>query len=155
MQIFIKTLSGKNITLDVDAQSTIISLKEKIQHREGVPSDEQRLVYAGKQLEDTLTLAEGDVISLATLHLSLSLEGGAKKRKKKQYTKPKKLKHKRKKVKMMVLKYYKVDENNNVVRLRDECKNIKCQAATFLARHKDRSYCGKCHAMKFTAPRPQ
>ncbi|KAG9334189.1 hypothetical protein JZ751_008548, partial [Albula glossodonta] len=80
----------------------------------------------------------------STLHLVLRLRGGAKKRKKKSYTTPKKNKHKRKKVKLAVLKYYKVDENGKIHRLRRECPADECGAGVFMASHFDRHYCGKC-----------
>uniref|UniRef100_A0A5F4VUA8 Small ribosomal subunit protein eS31 domain-containing protein n=1 Tax=Callithrix jacchus TaxID=9483 RepID=A0A5F4VUA8_CALJA len=66
------------------------------------------------------------------------------KRKKKSYTTPKKNKHKRKKVKLAVLKYYKVDENGKISRLRRECPSDECGAGVFMASHFDRHYCGKC-----------
>merc|ERR1712157_458888 len=72
-------------------------------------------------------------------------EGAGKKRKKKTYTKPKKIKHKRKKVKLAVLKFYKVDGNNKVTRLRRECPNEICGPGVFMAMHFNRYYCGKCH----------
>ena len=75
----------------------------------------------------------------------LRLRGGGKKRKKKVYTTPKKIKHKRKKVKTAVLKYYKVDGNGAVTRLRRECPADTCGAGIFMASHEDRQYCGRCH----------
>merc|ERR1712025_995136 len=86
-----------------------------------------------------------DLEDESTLFMSLELDGGAKKRKKKTYTKPKKIKHKRKKVKLAVLKFYKVDANNKVTRLRRECPNENCGPGVFMAMHFNRYYCGKCH----------
>ncbi|KAL0144839.1 ribosomal protein S27a-domain-containing protein [Mucor lusitanicus] len=138
MQLFVKSLAGNTLALEVTSSTSVEQVKSMIAAREGIDADFQCLSFAGKSLQDAEALALYGVQDNSTLHLNAELLGG-------DLHHPKKIKHKRTKVKMAILKMYKVDESGKITRLRRECPNATCGAGVFMAKHKDRQYCGKCH----------
>ena len=144
MQLFAKTLNGKTVVLNVEANASVESVQAQV--AEGCT--DARLMFAGKQLEEGSSLAEYGIQKESTVHVVLGLAGGkGKKKKKKDFKKPKKNSHRHKNVPMRVLKFYKIEGDGadvKVTHTRMECPHPDCGAGVFMAEHKDRQTCGKC-----------
>lgn len=141
--LFTLLCADRTQVLELGSQATVADVKAAIEARQGIPAEDQRVLFGGRQLDEEAILASCGVSDDSQLYVSLRLLGGGKKRKKKVYTKPKKQKHKHKKVQLRVLKFYKVDDSGKVQRLRKVCP--ECGPGIFMATHFDRVYCGKCH----------
>ncbi|CAH8493427.1 unnamed protein product [Heterobilharzia americana] len=144
MRLVVRSHLANSLVVSANLNDSVGSLKNKISSATGIPPSSQCIYHNGTLLRDGDLLEEIDIYDLDNIDVNCELRGGGKKRKKKAYTTPKKIKHKRKKVKLATLKYYKVDSNGKVTRLRRECPSEKCGAGVFMASHFDREYCGKC-----------
>ena len=136
MHIFVKTLTGKSLKLNVEPTCEISEINNQIESLMGVPSEEQILINNGNRLSGNLI--DSGLTEESQIYMVVDIDGGKKKKKKKVVAKKKK-KHVHKKVKLAVLKYYKVD-GDKVVRLKQQTNY-----GTFLADHANRLYCGRTH----------
>ena len=143
MQLFVKTFSGKTRTVEISHDDSVATLRARI------GAENASLFYGGRCLEDGETIGDYRIGTESTIDIVVPLEGGkGKKKKKRVFTKPKKNAHRHKNVPMRVLKYYKVEgdgDNVKVTHQRMECPHPNCGAGIFMAAHKDRQTCGKCH----------
>ncbi|KAF1755440.1 hypothetical protein GCK72_022009 [Caenorhabditis remanei] len=76
MLVKVKTLTGKEIELDIEGNDRVERIKEKVEEKEGIPPPQQRLIFAGKQMNDDKTAADYKVVGGSVLHLVLALRGG-------------------------------------------------------------------------------
>lgn len=76
MQVFVKTFSGKTLTMEVEPDESIESVKNKLQDKEGIPPNQQRILFGGKQLDARKTISDYDIENESTMHLVLRLRGG-------------------------------------------------------------------------------
>ena len=135
MRIFIRSSEGLT-SLDCEDSTRIGDLTE------------DQLYWGGRALSGEMTLGSYGITEYSTMESLDELAGGKKKKKKKAYTTPKKKAHKKKKVKLAALNIYKVDKSGKVNRTKRVCE--KCGPGTFMAKHTNRFYCGKCFATVLT-----
>ncbi|KAK8440831.1 hypothetical protein RJF_2590 [Candidozyma auris] len=76
MQVKVKTLTGRDIPVDVESSDKVIRIKEMMEEKEGIPPAQQRLIFNGSQLNDEITIEESGIQAGASLHLVLTLRGG-------------------------------------------------------------------------------
>jgi len=134
MRIFVQSATGIH-NVEASEETSISSLK--------CMTGASSLQWGGRILREELTVGDYGIMEESTLEALEALLGGKKKRKKKVHTTPKKKKHVKKKVKLATLNIYKVDKSEKVNRTKRVCD--KCGPGTFMAKHFDRHYCGKCH----------
>ena len=140
MQLFVRNPCGSTRAVELDSVS---SLRSQVASDAGISSEQVRLLFGGLALSDELSFAAYGICDEATVHVALAMDGGAKKRKKKVFAKPKKNKHKHIKNKLGILNCYKVESDGSVTRVLQQCPRDTC-VGSFMAKHYNRHYCGKC-----------
>lgn len=138
--VFVQDLQGQTQVYNLAGEVPASELKRLIYERTQISPEFQHLIHQGSIVEDTEILS-AELLEASTFYLTLGLAGG-KKGKKKQYTTKKKNKHKHKSQKLHTLKYYSIDKDNKVLRVRKVC--AKCGPGYFMAKNIDRHYCGRC-----------
>ena len=139
MQLFVRTLTGATLTVDITGEETVTALKAKIAQETGIPSDQIRLICGMSMLEDEMTLSEANVQAESNVIMTLGLDGGKKKKKRKPHTTPKVIAHKHATIKMRLLNYFEVAKDGKVNKLKKGSTISGC----YLADHKDRMHCGR------------
>ena len=146
MQVFIRTITGATLTMNVDAQETVYELKQRVSQQTGIPCEDIRFICGMSQLENEQTFAETGVEELSNIIMTLSLDGGKKKKKRKPHTTPKVIPHKHVTIKMRTLNYFEVTKDGKVNKLKKESNT---NAGCYLADHKDRMHCGRTGQFMF------
>lgn len=141
MQIFVSTLNGKTLTIDVEPSEPISSIKSKIESMEEIPVNEQRLSYGGKQLVDDKLVSDYEIQNKSMIQLLLTLKGG-KKKKKKVYSTPKKVKTTRKRRKISTLNHFALINDGTVKITKESCPT--CGFGTFMTKCEGYDYCCVC-----------
>ena len=144
MQIFVNGLCGKTAAVEVEGSTSVSTLRTEVAASAGLNAEDVRLIFGGLSMSDNVTLAACGIVEESTVFATMSMDGGAKKRKKKVFATAKKIKHKHRKNKMGILKCYKVEADGTVTRVLQQCPHELCGAGSFMAKHYNRHYCGKC-----------
>ncbi|KAG2386239.1 hypothetical protein C9374_002685 [Naegleria lovaniensis] len=151
MQIFVKSVTGKTLTLQIERNDHIEKIKSQISEKENIPTCQQRLLFGGKPLQDLKTVLDYDIQQESTIHLLLSLKGGKKKKRKKRICvvpRPKIHRHKNIVLLPITTNIYEIRAKDGfIICNRRTCP--KCGPGVLMASHENRQYCGRCHLSLF------
>ena len=146
MQLFVRTLTGATLAVDITGEETIAALKLKIAEQTGISCEQIRLVSGLAILENEMTISQAHLQSESNVIMTLGLDGGKKKKKRKPHTTPKVIPHKHVTIKMRTLNYFEVSKDGKVNKLKKESTT---HSGCYLADHKDRMHCGRTGAYMF------